>query len=78
MNVYIYGGKSRFEATESVIYENEQATVGETYSINVDKGFLVVAYPNMYKDTEFGFNYWLEAELKPEPGSQPAVDNSGD
>jgi len=23
----------------------------------------------MNKDTEFGFNYWLEAELKPAEGS---------
>lgn len=46
MNVYLYGGKSKFEATESLIYNNEQAAVGQTYSIDVDKGILVVAYPN--------------------------------
>jgi hypothetical protein len=46
MNVYIYGGTSRLEATESVIAENAQAEVGTTYSINPSKGFLVVAYPN--------------------------------
>lgn len=46
MNVYIYGGSSRFTATESVIAGNQQATVGSTYSISVSKGFLIVAYPN--------------------------------
>jgi len=36
MNVYLYGGKSRFEATESIIPGNNQAKVKETYSIGVD------------------------------------------
>lgn len=65
MNVYIYGGNSRYEATESIVPGNDQITVGETYSIGVDKGFLIVAYPNENVETEFGFNYWLEAEIKP-------------
>lgn len=77
MNVYLYGGKSRTEATESIITGNSQVTVGDTYSISADKGFLVVAYPNLGKDTEFGFNYWLEAELKPAEGSDQ-TDNGGD
>jgi len=68
MNVYLYGGKSRFEATESIIDGNNQANVGQTYSIGVDKGILIVAYPNENVDTEFGFEYWLEAELKPTEG----------
>lgn len=46
MNVYIYGGSSRFTATDSVISGNQQATAGSTYSISVSKGFLIVAYPN--------------------------------
>jgi len=32
---------------------------------------LLVAYPNENVDTEFGFNYWLEAELKP---AEPVTD----
>jgi len=28
MNVFIYGGKDRFEATESIIQDNAQASVG--------------------------------------------------
>lgn len=67
MNVYIYAGKSKMEATESVVLGNEQASVGQTYSVSADKGFLIVAYPNENKQTEFGFNYWLEAEVKPAP-----------
>jgi len=45
MNVYVYGGKSRMEATESLVIGNQQATVGQTFSIGVEKGFLIVAYP---------------------------------
>jgi len=66
MNVYLYGGKSRLEATESMISGNNQATIGQTYSIGVEKGIMIVAYPNEDKETDFGFEYWLEAELKPE------------
>lgn len=65
VNVYIYGGNSRYEATESVISGNQQASVGTTYSIGVDKGFLIVAYPDADSPGEFGFTYWLEADLKP-------------
>ena len=67
MNVYIYGGPSRFEATKSIIPGNEQAEAGVTYEIGVENGLLIVAYPNEDMETEFGFNYWLEADLKPEP-----------
>lgn len=65
MNVFIYGGASKREATESIIDGNQQVTVGETYSIDPSKGFVVVAYPNENVATEFAFNYWLEAEIKP-------------
>lgn len=65
VNVYVYGGRSRHEATENVISGNAQASAGATYSIGVDKGFLIVAYPDAGAAGEFGFTYWLEAELKP-------------
>ena len=74
MNVYLYGGRSRMEATESIIDGNGQAAVGQTYTIGVDKGVLIVAYPNQYVDTEFGFNYWLEADLRPAPGEETQPD----
>lgn len=54
-------------ATESLISGNEQASVGQTYSVDVYSGFLVVAYPEEgVSNTEFGFNYWLEAVSKEE------------
>lgn len=39
---------------------------------------MIVAYPNEDQDTDFGFEYWLEADLKPEEGDELAVqiDNS--
>lgn len=71
MNVYVYGGRSRLEATDSVISGNQQASSGATYSIGADKGFLIVAYPNEVVklepgQTDFGFDYWLDADLIPE------------
>lgn len=73
MNVYLYGGKSRFEATESMIAGNNQATIGQTYSIGVESGIMIVAYPNEDQETDFGFEYWLEADLKPEEGDELAI-----
>lgn len=78
MNVYLYGGKSRFEATQSMIPGNNQATVGQSYSIGVESGIMIVAYPNENKETDFGFEYWLEADLKPVEGEELAqeIDNA--
>lgn len=73
INVFIYSGRDRFEATESVILGNEQGSIGQTYSVTADKGFLVVAYPNDNSPSEFGFNYWLEAELIQE---EPVTDEN--
>jgi hypothetical protein len=78
MNVYLYGGKSRFEATQSMIPGNNQAAVGQSYSIGVEGGIMIVAYPNENKETDFGFEYWLEADLKPVEGEELAqeIDNA--
>lgn len=72
MNVYIYGGKSRLTAFENVTANNSQAVMGTPYNISAYRGFVVVAYPNKDKDTEFAFNYWAdvvssedEEDLKP-------------
>ena len=71
MNTYIYGGLNRLEAKESLIQDNEQATFGTTYSVGIDKGFLVVAYPNEGTAyTEFGFSYWVEAISKAEQAKE--------
>lgn len=78
MNVFIYGGTSRKEATQSVIAGNQQASEGSTYTIGADKGFLIVAYPNevvsvQSGQTDFGFNYWLDAVEKSEDDDSAAV-----
>jgi len=65
MNVYLYAGTSRVDATEPIVAGNEQVEIGTTYKIGAYDGLLLIAYPNKDKETEFGFNYWLEAELKP-------------
>lgn len=70
MNVYVYAGLSRLDAVHSVIPDNVQAQVDSTYTIGVDKGFLIVAYPNQDQETEFGFEFWTNAVLKPEDGSE--------
>jgi hypothetical protein len=46
MNVYIYGGKNRFSATEEVVSGNTQIKLNRNYTIDISKGFLIVAYPN--------------------------------
>ena len=61
MNVYLYGGPSRTQATKSVIEGNLPVELGKTYHVDYDLGFLVVAYPNEGKATEFEFTYRLAA-----------------
>jgi len=63
MNVYIYGGQSRYDATESIVKDNMQVEVGKNYSFDATKGILVIAYPNQDVDTDFEFKYWV-AEFK--------------
>lgn len=48
INVYIYGGKSRNEATVSLVPGNEMPSINEVYMIDAsaDEGILVVAFPN--------------------------------
>ena len=52
MNVYLYGGLNRFEATKSVVENNEQVKEGVTYEIDYKIGFLLIAYPNEGKDSK--------------------------
>lgn len=60
MNVFIYGGRNRFTATQQVTPFNEQVLIGKEYSIDATLGFLVVAYPDLETETEFEFNYRLD------------------
>ena len=64
MNVYIYGGTGRENATRSIVSGNRSPTVGSTYSVQIsrDVGLLVVAYPNKGKtNTRLSFTYSLDA-----------------
>ena len=45
IDVYIYKGKDRSTSYETIIERNVPATTGKTYSLTVEKGFLVVAIP---------------------------------
>ena len=61
MNVYIYGGKDRFSATESIVVNNSQPIVNKSYKVDMDTGVLVIAYPNKnQRATELQFIYWLD------------------
>ena len=55
MNVYLYGGRDRYTALEEIVPGNEAVTVGTTYTTDSDKGFLLVAYPDLDADTEFEY-----------------------
>lgn len=57
MNVFLYGGPNRFEATQSVVQDNLRVQVGKTYYIDYTVGFLLLAYPNLDKETEFEFTH---------------------
>lgn len=46
MNVFLYSGTSRVEATEPIVAGNEQAQIGTTYKVAAYDGMLLVAYPN--------------------------------
>lgn len=61
MNVFIYKGElgERHSAKESIIPSNAQVELDKEYMIPVDKGMLIVAYPNKDKTTEFSFTYWI-------------------
>jgi len=45
MNVYVYGGDSRFTATESIVEGNAALKAGRTYTVDYQTGMLLVAYP---------------------------------
>jgi len=66
MNVYIYGGTSRDNATEKVVDDNAQAELNKEYSVDLDSGLFIIAIPNLDKEaTELAFNYWVEAKKVP-------------
>ena len=60
MNVYLYGGQDRYSATLPIVENNEVVSLGHTYKVDSETGFLLVAYPNTDVETEFEFTYTLE------------------
>lgn len=64
MNVFIYGGNDRYNATTPIMGTdmNKMVVAGKNYSVPVETGILIVAYPNENVDnTEFEFNFMVEA-----------------
>ncbi len=59
MNIYIYIGNQRRNATESIIDENNRVELNFNYTIDYEKGMLIVAYPKEDLDTDFEFEYWV-------------------
>jgi hypothetical protein len=58
MNVYLYGGKTRAEATISVVEGNAKLEIGKSYYTTVENGGLLTALPSLDKPTtEFEFEY---------------------
>lgn len=66
INVYIYGGSSRDNATEKITDKNKAVEINKEYSVDVDTGIFIVAFPNKNQnETELAFNYWIEAKKIP-------------
>lgn len=70
LNAYIYEGASRKQATKSLTNSNEQIKVGQEFNVSPDSGFLIVAYPTDETEDDFGFEFWVDATLKPPEGSE--------
>ena len=60
MNVYLYGGNSRFNATKEIVDGNEQPLVDTNYTITYSTGMFLIAYPNENKNSNFEFEYWVD------------------
>ena len=72
MNVYIYGGADRFSANMPIVPNNEAVTVGQTYRVDSETGFFILAYPNEDVPTDFEFTYSLSGYYQVElVGGQP-------
>lgn len=65
INLYMYKGDSRRRMKQSVIEENKQAEVDKVYQFSIEEKILLIAFPNLNKDTEFSFNYWISAYKEP-------------
>jgi len=59
VNVYLYGGRDRFNAIGNVVYGNEQVEIGKNYTVKNTEGFMMIAYPEKDVETELEFEYWI-------------------
>ena len=75
VNVYLYGGRDRFNAKIKMVPNNAPVTLGETYTVDYMTGLLLIAYPNEEQATEFEFSYKFEiaGELRPPPEPEQEV-----
>lgn len=74
MNVYIYGGKSRYDATMSLTEQNLPVVIGKNYTVPVEVGMLIVAYPNEnVDDTTFEFSYSVVTAPPMEKINRPMI-----
>ena len=63
VNIFIWEGLDRRNATRSVVENNLQPEIGRVYTVPSHSGFLIVAYPNQDVKTELKFNYWTTKTL---------------
>ena len=59
LNVYVYGGRDRFNAVTSITHANEPAQLATNYTTRLNDGYLVVAYPKEGVETELEIEYWV-------------------
>lgn len=75
VNVYLYKGLNRDDSTTGLVSGNQMPSVGSTYSVALNEGIMVVAYPNEIVETDFEFEYWV---TEGNSGAQSPQDLKGD
>ena len=60
VNVFAYEGSSRYNATVSIIPDNERMVLGQNATVPYDSGILLVVYPDKGVETEFAFEYYRD------------------
>lgn len=64
VNVYIYKGNNRNDATTGLVPGNQMPSIGQEYQVDFHDSILVVAFPNENVQTEFEFEYWIGEETQ--------------
>ena len=60
LNVFIYEGIERANSSKMLVEDNRQAAIGVNYSVPIESGILVIAFPDKDKSTSFEFEYFIE------------------